>query len=114
MARLGQLMLDKGRVGDEQVVPAEAVERIAAGGDKALFAKSDHPILDGWSYGGLWWHTDRAAYAARGVYGQTIYVDPEADMVIARFASNPAAANAANDPTSLPAYQAIADHLTTR
>ena len=32
-------------------------------------------------------------------------------MVIVRFASNPVAANGANDPTSLPAYRAVADYL---
>ena len=32
-------------------------------------------------------------------------------MVIARFASHPLAANAHVDPTSLPAYQALAEHL---
>jgi len=32
-------------------------------------------------------------------------------MVIARFASHPVASNAANDPTSLPAYEAVARHL---
>ena len=31
--------------------------------------------------------------------------------VIARFASHPVAGNAANDPTSLPAYEAVARHL---
>lgn len=53
------------------------------------------------------------ANAARGVHGQTLYIDPRADMVIVRFASTPTAANAANDPTSLPAYQAVADYLMT-
>jgi hypothetical protein len=38
-------------------------------------------------------------------------VDPKAEMVIARYASFPMAANAFNDPTSLPAYQAMADYL---
>jgi hypothetical protein len=32
-------------------------------------------------------------------------------MVIARNASHPVAGNAANDPTTLPAYQATADYL---
>jgi hypothetical protein len=32
-------------------------------------------------------------------------------MVIARFASNPVAGNAANDPTSLSAYEVLARHL---
>jgi hypothetical protein len=40
-----------------------------------------------------------------------LYIDPTAEMVIARFASHPIAANAANDPTSLPAYHAVARYL---
>jgi hypothetical protein len=36
---------------------------------------------------------------------------PNADMVIARFASYPVAGNAANEPTTLAAYQAVADYL---
>ncbi len=42
---------------------------------------------------------------------QAICVDPKAEMVIARFASHPLAANVNFDPTSLPAYQAAAEHL---
>jgi hypothetical protein len=48
---------------------------------------------------------------ARGVYGQGIYIDPKAEMVIARYASHPAAGNAANDPVTLPAYMALARDL---
>jgi hypothetical protein len=48
------------------------------------------------------------------VHGQTIYVDPMADMVIVRFASFPTAKNAKIDPTSLPAYQAVADYLLSK
>ena len=40
-----------------------------------------------------------------------IYIDPTAEMVIARFASHPISFNAAIDPNSLPAYQAVADYL---
>jgi hypothetical protein len=45
------------------------------------------------------------------VRGQAIYIDPKAEMVIARFASHPLAANVSFDPTSLPAYHAVARHL---
>lgn len=60
----------------------------------------------------MWWvsNDNHGAYTARGVHGQTIWIDPTADMVIVRFASNPVAANAASHPTSLPAYRAVADH----
>ncbi|MDO9432878.1 MAG: 6-aminohexanoate hydrolase, partial [Phenylobacterium sp.] len=56
-------------------------------------------------------HNDHGAYMARGVHGQAIYIDPKAEVVIARFASHPTASNSANDPTSLPAYHAVAEHL---
>lgn len=61
----------------------------------------------------MWWvtHNAHGAFMARGVHGQALYIDPVAEMVIARFASHPAAGNAAIDPTSLPAYEAIARHL---
>jgi hypothetical protein len=42
------------------------------------------------------------------VHGQTVYIDPAAEMVIARFGSHPIAANAGSDPTSLPAFNALA------
>lgn len=116
MARLGQLMLNQGRVDGEQIIPAAAVKSISHGGKKATFASAGYKTLPGWSYGGLWWisNDDHGAYAARGVHGQTIWVDPKADMVIVRFASNPIAGNVANDPTSLPAYRAVADYLMSK
>ena len=64
----------------------------------------------------MWWvaSEEQGMFAARGIHGQTIYVDPKAEMVIARFASNPVAANGANDPVSLPAYAALAKYLNAR
>jgi CubicO group peptidase (beta-lactamase class C family) len=44
---------------------------------------------------------------ARGVHGQNIYIDPKAEMVIARYASHPIAPNIGNDPHTLPAYHAM-------
>lgn len=113
MARFGQMMLDGGMWQGRQIVPKTAIASIRQGGSIAAFARSGHPELKGWSYQDMWWITHNAdgAFAARGVHGQTIYIDPMADMVIVRFASHPSAANAANDPTSLPAYQALADYL---
>jgi len=64
----------------------------------------------------MWWvlHNEHKAFAARGVHGQTIYVDPTAQMVIVRFSSFPVAKNAKIDPTSLPAYQAVAEYLVNK
>ena len=76
----------------------------------------DRRGLPGWSYHQQWWisHDDHGVFMARGIHGQAIYVDPKAEMVIARFASHPLAGNVNLDPTSLPAYRAIAEHLMQR
>lgn len=113
MARLGQILLDDGTFNGQQLVPAAAIARIRAGGDKSAFEKAGYQLLKGWSYRGMWWITnnDHGAYMARGVHGQALYIDPKARVVIARFSSHPTAGNAANDPTSLPAYEAVAKHL---
>ncbi len=64
------------------------------------FAKAGYALLKGWSYRDMWWitHNEHNAYVARGIYGQSIYIDPKAEMVIVRYASHPIAGNAANDP----------------
>jgi len=116
LGRIGQLMLNEGIMNGERLFPSEVVENIRAGGDKTAFAKAGYKTLEGGSYRSMWWifHNDNGAYAARGVHGQTIYIDPTAEMVIVRFASYPKAKNAVIDPTSLPAYQAVADYLMSR
>jgi CubicO group peptidase (beta-lactamase class C family) len=113
MARFGQMMLDDGKFGSQQVVPEAVIRNIRSGGDRRAFADAGYSLLEGWSYRSMWWitHNEHGAFMARGVHGQSLYIDPEADMVIARCASHPVAGNAANDPTTLPAYQAVSDYL---
>jgi CubicO group peptidase (beta-lactamase class C family) len=112
-ARFGQTMLQGGMYAGEQVIPEKAVASIRGGGDPARFASAGYTTLPGGSYRSQWWvlHNDHGAYSARGIHGQAIYIDPRAEMVIARFATYPVSANAYIDPTSLPAYQAVAEYL---
>ena len=114
LGRLGQLMLNGGKINGERLFPAEVGETIASGGDPSKFA--GFPTIPNGSYTSQWWvfHNDHGAYAARGVHGQTIYVDPTAEMVLVRLASYPRAQNGFIDPTSLPAYQAVAEFLMAR
>jgi CubicO group peptidase (beta-lactamase class C family) len=113
LGRIGLLMLNMGMINGERLFPKDVVERIREGGDRGAFAKAGYSTLKGGSYKSMWWvfHNKHGAFTARGVHGQTIYVDPTAEMVIVRFASFPTAKNAKIDPTSLPAYQAVAEYL---
>ncbi|MGM0583925.1 MAG: serine hydrolase domain-containing protein [Pseudomonadota bacterium] len=114
LGRLGLLMLNEGEINGARLFPAQVVRNIRAGGDPAKFA--GFPTLPGASYASQWWILRNAhgAFAARGVHGQTIYVDSAAEMVLVRFASFPRAQNGLIDPTSLPAYQAVAEHLMSK
>ena len=82
MARLGELMLRKGKWDDKQVIPADWVE-------ESLRPASAFPA--GGGYGYMWWrdiddkfpNAFKGAFAAHGMYGQRITVLPALDMVIA-------------------------------
>ncbi len=113
LARFGEMMRNGGRLNGRQVVPTAVVDDIRRGGNRDHFALAGYHLLPGWSYRNMWWvsHNEHGAYMARGIHGQGVYIDPAAEMVIARFASHPLAANANLDPTSLPAYHAVARHL---
>lgn len=115
LARFGEMMRLRGYYNGQQIVPAAVIDDIRSGGDRDQFAGAGYTQLPGWSYRRMWWvsHNEHGAFAARGIHGQAVYVDPAAEMVVARFASHPQGANAHLDPTSLPAYHALAKHLLT-
>jgi CubicO group peptidase (beta-lactamase class C family) len=113
LARFGEMIRCGGSWYGRQIVPAAVVADIRRGGSREAFATAGYATLPGWSYHAQWWlsHDAHGAFTARGIHGQAIYIDPAAEMVIARFASHPLSGNRGIDPTSLPAFAAIARHL---
>ncbi len=113
LARFGEAMRCDGGFNGQQIVPAAVVADIRNGADRGHFATAGYTTLPGWSYRNMWWvsHDAHRCFTARGIHGQAIWVDPAAEMVIARYASHPLAANVFMDPTSLPAYRALGEHL---
>lgn len=116
LARFGEMMRRGGEFNGQRIVPEAVVADIAGGARTEDFAKAGYVTLPGWSYRNQWWvsHNRYGAYTARGIHGQVCYVAPGAEMVISRFASHPTAANGNGplDRVSLPAYEAIAGHLS--
>ena len=96
-----------------QIIPKAAVDNIRQEGDPEKFEKAGYTLLQGWSYRNMGWitHNDHGAYMARGIHGQRLFIDPKAEMVIARFASHPVSGNAVNDPITIPAFEAVANYL---
>ena len=116
LARFGEAMRCEGAFNGHQVVPAAIVGDIRRGSAPAKFAQAGYTLLPGYSYRSMWWvtHNELGAFEARGIHGQRLYVAPDADLVVARFASHPVAASAANDPITLPAFLALGRMLRDR
>lgn len=113
LARFGEMMRGNGWCNGQQIIKPSVIAKITQGANKAHFVSGGYVTLPGWSYRSMWWisHNEHGAYMARGIHGQAIYIDPKAEMTIARYASNPLAGNMLIDPLSLPAYHALAKHL---
>jgi CubicO group peptidase (beta-lactamase class C family) len=74
-ARFGQFVLNNGKIGDTQVVPADWF---------AMATTKQVDINDpGHGYGFQWWTNDDGSVAAQGIFGQGIFIDPKRKLVIA-------------------------------
>lgn len=88
-ARMGQLVLDEGRAGGQQVVPSGWIERISTPAPDTI---------SNWGYSAQWWHVpetdvrdpdaDPADLSALGVYGQYIHVSPETGTVLVKLSDH--------------------------
>ncbi len=81
-ARFGLMMLNRGRVGDAQVVPEAWVESCRVGEPDKFGAPYTNTMPKG-AYRRQWWMLDaeRGDIMARGVFGQLIYIDFESDFL---------------------------------
>jgi len=74
-ARFGQFILEGAKVGGQSIVPDGWLHQATSGQ-----ASTGQP---GRGYGYQWWTYDTGAFAARGIFGQGIFIDPERKLVIA-------------------------------
>lgn len=95
LARFGLALSRHGELGERQVVPAAWVEEIMRGGDREAFASHEEAaVLPRGSYKYNFWVArsgEDAAFMGSGIYGQMVYVNPRAELVVAKFSSQPTA-----------------------
>ncbi|MBS0470220.1 MAG: serine hydrolase [Proteobacteria bacterium] len=84
-AKLGLLYLNDGAIGGRQIVPRAWVHAsVTPDSPHVMPGVRDSAALP-WGYGYQWWVPDNSgAYCAIGIYGQFIFVDPKARVVIAK------------------------------
>lgn len=75
MARFGMFILDGGRAGGKTVLPEGWLAQAAV--------KQADIGAPGRGYGFQWWTYDDGSFAAQGIFGQGIFIDPKRRLVIA-------------------------------
>lgn len=98
MARFGMFILDGGRISGKPVLPdgwlAQATTKQADIG------------APGRGYGFQWWTYDDGSFAAQGIFGQGIFIDPKRKLVIASNGNWPKATDNAIGEARLAFYRA--------
>ena len=104
-ARFGQMVLQDGHYNNRQVVSADIARRIKSKRNAEIFARyyEDDPsgleVYD--SYHDQWWgYAGVNAVAGIGIHGQYIYINSDADVVIAKHSSDPEAEGAREAETA--------------
>lgn len=101
-AKIGQLVLDNGKVGDTQAVPAAWIERI----------RTEAPEqVDGMGYSAQWWHPNGGSgkdFSAIGIYGQYIYIDPVTGTVIVKLSDY---GPEQDEQETIEVFRSLATHL---
>lgn len=115
-ARFGQMILQDGHYNDRQVISEKIARRIKT---KRNADKFNRYYNDPWfeevadSYHDQWWgYTDVAAVAALGIHGQFIYINSDANVVIAKHSSDPDAESERVDSETPFIMHAIADFVS--
>lgn len=94
MARLGRLFVSGGTNGGRRIVPTAWLDDIVQNGSVSAWRNGDFDdLFDGASmhYRSKWYvlRGERPLIFGLGVFGQNVFVDPEADLVIAKCSSQP-------------------------
>lgn len=103
-ARMGQLFLDRGRRGTTQIIPAAWVD--------ASTSRQANTAPGAIGYGYQWWVPDGAVageFLARGIYGQYIYINRGAGVVVAVNSADRGFREPQSYPSNIAMFRSIAN-----
>jgi CubicO group peptidase (beta-lactamase class C family) len=112
-ARFALLLTGRGTVAGRRVVPEDWIAD-TRNGDPSRFGTPYRDVLPGGAYHNQFWleRPIDGPYMARGVFGQIVYVDPEADFAAVKLSSWPEFTNVPRLRMTLAAVRAIRSALT--
>lgn len=101
--RLGQFMLDGGKTGKAELLPAGWISEAT----RSNSSPGETP------YGYQWWIPAPGTFAALGIFGQAVYVDPAKQLVVAQIAAWPDASGPRYSARRLALVMAVEESLRT-
>lgn len=120
-ARFGQMILNRGQANGQQIIPAHWVDQslqLTAKDKQKMKSNTTYQDNSWTAYKNMWWILDekQGEYAAVGIYGQVIYINRSANVVIAYFSSDRTASASRNlqFQSKLFAAQKIAQELKSK
>lgn len=107
-ARFGLFIEQGGQWDGVQILPLDWVDRATVSDDAHIKPGEVHPNPNR-GYAWHWWTYADGTFTASGANGQTLYVDRENDIVVARSSAWPAGYVRVHDDQSFAMYKALAD-----
>ena len=115
LVRFGELHRCEGAMHGRQIIPADWIDDVRRNGDASAWdAGKMSASLPGHHYRSQWYtHREhpRRPFFTLGAFGQTVYVDPVAEVVVAKLSCHPEGAPTGPFDNPLRAFRAIADAL---
>jgi CubicO group peptidase (beta-lactamase class C family) len=107
-ARFGVFVEQGGVWNGEQILPVDWVDRATISDDPHIRPGEVHPNPNR-GYAWHWWTYADGTFTASGANGQTLYIDRENDIVVARSSAWPEGYIRAHDDHSFAVYKALAE-----
>jgi Beta-lactamase class C and other penicillin binding proteins len=115
-ARFAETMTHGGAFNGRQIVPAAWVAETRNGADHALFTGDYRITLPNGAYHNQFWidDVDRPTLLARGVFGQLLFMDQDAEFTAVKLSTWPDFTNVERTRLTLAAFRAIRDVVAAR
>jgi CubicO group peptidase (beta-lactamase class C family) len=114
LARLGLLMAHGGELAGQQIVPRDWIGRSRGQNVPHLAIGALGPSgYNHYGYANQWWTVDdnHGAFTGLGIYGQYLFVDPVADVVVVKLSAWPRPDDEHLDRETITALRQITDYL---
>ncbi|TNE58047.1 MAG: class C beta-lactamase-related serine hydrolase [Alphaproteobacteria bacterium] len=108
-ARFGEFIREGGQIGGKALLPEGWIQAATTPSAEHLRSVTDTALERGYQY--QWWAYDGGLFAAEGVFGQHIFIDPAHELVIAKASTWPAAWDTRVRDESVAAFTAIGQAL---